>query len=63
MTAGPYDDRAGTMAGVPTYLSYDKSELAYREVGAGLPVLVIPGGPWVDDPAAFVAAVRAAVLA
>ncbi len=30
---------------MPTYLSYDKSELAYREVGAGLPLVVIPGGP------------------
>jgi pimeloyl-ACP methyl ester carboxylesterase len=30
---------------VPTYLSYDRAELAYREVGAGLPVLVVPGGP------------------
>ncbi len=30
---------------MPTYLSYDRAELAYREVGAGLPVLVVPGGP------------------
>ena len=30
---------------MPTYLSYDLAELAYREEGAGLPVLVIAGGP------------------
>jgi len=30
---------------VPTYLSYDRAPLAYREQGAGLPVLVVPGGP------------------
>ena len=28
-----------------TFVSYDGAELAYREVGAGLPLLVIPGGP------------------
>jgi proline iminopeptidase len=30
---------------VPTYLSYDRAELAYQELGAGLPLLVVPGGP------------------
>lgn len=30
---------------MPTYLSYDRAELAYQELGAGLPVLVVPGGP------------------
>jgi pimeloyl-ACP methyl ester carboxylesterase len=30
---------------VPHYLSYDRAELAYREQGAGLPLLVVPGGP------------------
>jgi hypothetical protein len=30
---------------VPTYLSYDRAELAYQEYGAGLPLLVVPGGP------------------
>ena len=33
------------MARVPTYLSYDRAELAYAEQGAGLPLLVVPGGP------------------
>ena len=30
---------------MPTYLSYDRAELAYQELGAGLPLLVVPGGP------------------
>jgi proline iminopeptidase len=30
---------------VPTYTSYDGADLAYREVGAGEPLLVVPGGP------------------
>ncbi len=30
---------------MPTYLSYDRAELAYREEGAGLPLFVVPGGP------------------
>jgi proline iminopeptidase len=30
---------------VPTYLSYDRAELAFQELGAGLPLLVVPGGP------------------
>ena len=30
---------------MPSYLSYDRAELAYREEGAGLPLLVVPGGP------------------
>ena len=30
---------------MPTYYSYDRAELAFREVGAGLPLLVVPGGP------------------
>ncbi|MEO6510588.1 MAG: alpha/beta hydrolase [Nocardioides sp.] len=34
---------------MPTYLSYDRTELSYREEGAGLPVLVVPGGPARDS--------------
>ena len=30
---------------MPTYLSYDRAVLAYQELGAGLPLLVVPGGP------------------
>jgi len=33
------------MSRVPTYTAYDGADLAYRIVGAGLPLLVIPGGP------------------
>ena len=30
---------------VPTYVAYDGADLAYRTVGTGPPLLVIPGGP------------------
>jgi len=33
------------MSRVPTYDAYDGAHLAYRVVGDGLPLLVIPGGP------------------
>lgn len=33
------------MGAVPTYRSYDGVELAYRELGSGPPLLMIPGGP------------------
>jgi proline iminopeptidase len=30
---------------VPTYLSYDRAELAYQDLGVGPTLLVVPGGP------------------
>ena len=34
---------------MPSYLSYDRAELAYREEGDGRPLLVVPGGPARDS--------------
>jgi pimeloyl-ACP methyl ester carboxylesterase len=37
------------MVPMPTYVSYDGAELAYRELGEGPRLLVIPGGPARDQ--------------
>jgi pimeloyl-ACP methyl ester carboxylesterase len=47
---------------MPSFASYDGTEIGYRVLGSGPPLVCLPGGPGratEDDPAAFAAAIGA----